>query len=317
MLTAYQLTNGRLARVTDGDAVQDAVWIDLLNPDPQETAQVTALGLAVPTLAEMEEIEISNRLYRATGADYMTVVLPGFSDSAAPVSGPVSFILSEARLITVRHHAPRPFLTYPERADKSAAGCASADHVFVGLIEEIIARLADLLEGAGKTLDRLSSDVFGTHDGRNPDDLRAVLQEIGRQGELLGRVRLGLLTVERALSFFEQTLSRGSKALRGVVAGGQRDIDALGVHADFLSTRISLIDDATLGMINLQQNATVRIFSLVAVLFMPPTLVASVYGMNFAHMPELSRTWGYPAALAGMVASAVLTYWFFKWRRWL
>ncbi|MHC0052605.1 magnesium transporter CorA family protein [Actibacterium sp. D379-3] len=316
MLKAYR-QNGNGVQPLKDAVLADAIWIDLYRPDADEVRAVAALGHAVPSLDEMEEIEISNRLFREAGADFMTVVLPGLTEADTPLAGPVSFILSEQRLITVRHHAPRPFDTFPDRADKTATGTGSAEHIFLGLMDEIIARLADLLEGVGKALDGLSARVFGGDGYHQHGKMRAVLQEIGRQGELLGRVRLGLLTVERALSFYDQTLDSGDAALRAVVKGAQRDISALGVHADFLSSRISLIDDATLGMINLEQNATVRIFSIVAVLFMPPTLVASVYGMNFRFMPELAHPWGYPAALIVMVASALVTYLFFKWRRWL
>lgn len=317
MLKAYRQNGKGLQLLEVGAPLEAALWIDLYKPQPEQTAAVAALGIDVPTLAEMEEIEISNRLYREEGADFMTVVLPGFNVEKEQVSAPVTFILSEARLVTVRHHAPRPFETFPDRAGKTATGGATPERAFLGLIEEIIGRLADLLEGIGKALDGLSATAFGAGTERRHGALREVLQQIGRQGEGLGRVRLGLLTLERAVSFYEQTLGPGEKALRGVVTAAQRDLDALGVHADFLSSRISLTNDATLGMINLEQNATVRIFSIVAVLFMPPTLVASIYGMNFHFMPELESPWGYPAALLAMVASAALTYLFFKWRHWL
>lgn len=136
---------------------------------------------------------------------------------------------------------------------------------------------------------------------------------------MLGRVRLALLSVERALSHFSQTLGARADAtpLAGIVKGQLRDVQALGVHADFLSGRVTLATDATLGMINLAQNATVRIVSVVAALFLPPTLIASVYGMNFAGMPELDQPWGYPLALGLMLGSAVVTYLYFKWRGWM
>ncbi|MDQ1849106.1 magnesium transporter CorA family protein [Gemmobacter fulvus] len=298
----------------------EALWIDLYRPLPTQVADVAALGLTVPTLADMEEIEISNRLYREAGVDYMTVVLPGLSQSKEPQSGPVTFILSPERLVTVRHHAPRPFETYPERADKSGPGCDRPERVFLGLIEEIIGRLADLLEGVGRGLDQVAGSVYRrAHGPARPDVLQMALEQAGQEGELLGRVRLALLTVERAVSFFGQTLAEreGGGALRPVVKGLMRDIQALEVHADFLAARVALASDATLGMINLAQNATVRIVSVVAALFLPPTLIASIYGMNFVHMPELALSFGYPLALGLMLLSALGTYLFFKWKRWL
>jgi magnesium transporter len=319
MLFAYTHDAGKLQHLPP-QALEQAVWIDLYRPLPPQTEAVVALGLALPTLAEMEEIEISNRLYREGGADYMTVVLPGLSESKTPISGPVCFILSSERLITLRHHAPRPFDTYPERADKVGPGCERPEKLFLGLIEEIIGRFADILEGIGRGLDAVARGIYqGGAEGLRADVLQASLSQVGREGDLLGRVRLGLLTVERAVSFFGQTLADRSNAefLRPLVKGLMRDLQALEVHADFLASRLALTSDATLGMINLSQNVTVRIVSVVAALFMPPTLIASLYGMNFAHMPELQSAWGYPAALMLMLASAGSTYLFFKWKRWL
>jgi magnesium transporter len=319
MLFAYREANGHLERLAPASGIHDAVWVDLYRPLPEQTAAVAALGVEVPTLEDMEEIEISNRLYRENGVDYMTVVLPGLSTTKTPISGPVTFILMAERLLTVRHHAPRPFETYPERADKVGPGCSSPDRVFLGLIEEIIGRLADLLEGAGKALDEVTRSVFQPENGPRSDLLQGALQKVGLEGDLIGRVRLSLLTLERAIGFFTQSIADRSSGeqLRQVMKALTRDIQALEVHADFLSSRVALATDATLGMINLAQNSTVRIVSVVAVLFLPPTLIASVYGMNFAVMPELAQTWGYPAALVMMLGSAVGTYLFFKWKHWL
>lgn len=319
MLHAYRHATGQLVALSPEDALTDAVWIDLHSPRPEEVAAVNALGVEVPTLADMEEIEVSNRLYRENGVDYLTVVLSGHSDGNQPISGPVTFILQAQRLITVRHHRSRPFETYATRADKVGPGCSNGDLVFLSLTEEIIGRLADLLESVGRNLDELSRAAFGG-DQPPPDVLRLALHKLGRDGNLIGIVRLALLTMERALSFFSLSLegrAGGSLALKPQVKSLFRDIQALEVHCDFLSQRLGLASDATLGMINLAQNSTVRIVSVVAVLFSPPTLIASIYGMNFAHMPELGQSWGYPAALGAMLASSLGTWLFFRWRRWL
>lgn len=296
--------------------IANAKWIDLFQPSDEQLAAVTALGITVPTLAEMEEIEISNRLYREDALDYMTVVVPGLTPEGTQMLGPVTFILSESHLITVHHHRVRPFETYPARAERFPSGCSSAERIFLGLIGEVVARQADLLEGIGRVLDMFS---VGLLNGAPPARLQMALAEVGRQGETLGRIRLSLLTLERALSFYDQSLAGQSrdKDLRNIIKGQLRDIESLAVHGDFVSNRVSLAVDATLGMINLAQNSTVRIVSVVAVLFLPPTLIASVYGMNFAHMPELNEAWGYPVALGVMVLSAVGTWAFFKWKNWL
>lgn len=319
MLFAYRHEESRLVRQEPGAALADAVWIDLYRPMPAQVAAMQDFGIEVPTLADMEEIEVSNRLYRHNGTDYMTVVLPGLSETKEPLSGPVTFILTPDRLFTVRHHDPRPFTTYPERADKVGPGCADAHRVFVSLMEEIIGRLADLLEGSGRALDALAQQVYSEAGTTDSAELQAALRRTGREGEQIARVRLSLLTIERAVSFFGQGLvdRQAGNALKGAVKGLLRDLHALEVHADHLSTRVALASDSTMGMINLSQNQTIKIVSVMAVVFLPPTVIASAYGMNFEVMPELEWVWGYPMALGLMLASAVGTYMFFKWRRWL
>jgi len=319
MLFAYVPDGPRLARLAADAGIADARWIDLYRPLPAQEALVQALGIEVPTLADMEEIEISSRIFRENGMDFLTVVLPGKDVEGERVTGPVTFILTSDRLVTVRHHDPQPFTTYPERAAKVGPGVAHPEHLFLSLFEEIIGRQADLLEGVGRTLDGIGRSVYRDGSAATSEVLQRLLMQIGRESELVGQVRLGLLTLELALSFFGQSLPerpRG-KAMMPTVKGLMRDIKALEVHADFLSARVAMVTDVTLGMINLSQNQTIKIVSVVAVVFLPPTVIASAYGMNFAHMPELDWAWGYPLALGLMLASAVGTFLFFKWRKWL
>lgn len=325
MLNAYRYANERLEVMAATDALTDAAWIDLLRPTPPQEAAVRALGFDVPSLAEMEEIEVSNRLYHEGDADYLTVVLPGHDvqlqeKGDGQIMGPVCFILRKDIVITVRHHSPRAFETFPSKAGKTSLGCATPDRIFFGLMEEVIARLADHLESAGRGLDEVTRAIYSPGQrGHQAKDLESALSKLGNEGERLSRVRLALLTLGRALNYVDQLSDHRLNAdgLGLVLKGQVRDIDALEVHADFLSSRLGLASDATLGTINLLQNSTVRIVSVVAVLFMPPTLIASIYGMNFVHMPELAPTWGYPMALGLMVGSAALTWTVFRWRGWL
>lgn len=317
---AYSLQGGRLARNDADRDLADAAWIDLIQPGDAEMARLCDLGVPVPSLAEMEEIELSNRLYREDGMDYMTVMLPGERAGGDRTSMPVTFILSADRLVTVRHHSPRPFLTYPDRAERSTLGCGTPDRLFLGLIEEIIARLADILEGAGRTLDQTTASVFERRAvAAASDRLQAALQDVGREAETMARVRLALLTVERMLAFYTATLEdRPEEArLRAATRAQMRDVQALEVHADFLGGRVSLAVDTTLGLINLQQNNTVRILSVVAALFLPPTLIASIYGMNFTNMPELDQPWGYAFALVLMGGTTLGTWLFLRWKGWI
>lgn len=319
-LRAFCHRDGHLVPLPEGAPLSQALWIDLFRPTEADCAALAELGVEVPSLADMEEIEVSNRLYREGGTDYLTVVLTGHSDANVPLSGPVTFIIDPHRIVTVRHHASRPFETYPNRADKVGPGCANPNQIFLSLSEEIIGRLADLLESAGRSLEQLSRTIYdpGTR-GTRQQRLEVALRVVGRESALLGHVRLALLTLGRALGFYAQTAGErlGDEGLAGAVANLTRDIHALEVHTDFLSARVGLASDATLGMINLAQNATVRIVSVVAVLFSPPMLVASVYGMNFESMPELASPWGYPLALLAMLVSSVGAWAFFRWKNWL
>lgn len=320
MYYAYSIENGRLVRLAAERDVADAAWIDLIQPNDAEIAQLRVLGVPVPSLAEMEEIELSNRLYREDGLDYMTAMLPGERAGGDRISMPVTFILSTDRLVTVRHRSPRPFLTYPERAERSTLGCGTPDRLFLGLVEEIIARLADILEGAGRTLDQTTAAVFERRAvAAASDRLQAALQDVGREAETMARVRLALLTVERMQAFYTATLEDRPEEgrLRAATRAQMRDIQALEVHADFLGGRVSLAVDTTLGLINLQQNNTVRILSVVAALFLPPTLIASVYGMNFTNMPELDEPWGYAFALILMGGTTLGTWLFLRWKGWI
>ena len=319
MLHAYRVNGLKLEPVAEGVSLSAAGWIDLHNPDAAEVDAAQALGIEVPTLEDMEEIEISNRLYRENGTDYMTVVLPGRTDADEPTSAPVTFILTPQQMVTVRHHRLRPFETYPLRADRVGPGCSDQDRMFLSLVEEIIGRLADHLEGAGKALDQVAREVYAEGGSADGASLQSALRRTGREGEAISRVRHALLTMERMLSYFGQTLHEAyrGESLRPLVKGLTRDLQALEVHADFLSSRVQLATDATLGMINLSQNQTIKIVSVVAAVFLPPTLIASIYGMNFRVMPELDWWWGYPLAMGMMLAAAVGTFLFFRWKKWL
>lgn len=319
MLNAYCLASGRLEKMAPGAALDAALWIDLWRPLPTQVEAVQALGVMVPTREDMEEIELSSRLYHEDGRDFMTVVMPGLTPEGEQVSGPVCFILGSDRLVTVRYHAPRPFETFPTRAEKTPVGCTAPDRLFVGLVDEVVGRLADHLETAGRGLDEVTRQATDTREPPHNEMLEAALARVGIEGERISRVRLSLLTIQRMLGYHAVQMgdAKQDHTVKAMLKGLNRDVQALEVHADFLSARVGLATDTTLGLINLRQNATVRIVSVVAVLFLPPTLIASIYGMNFEFIPELALSWGYPAALALMVASAAGSWAFFKWRGWL
>ncbi|MET4127680.1 magnesium transporter CorA family protein [Roseovarius sp. MBR-6] len=318
MITAYAREGEGLRALDNGDATAP-IWIDLYQPDADELALVSGRsGVDLPTRADQEEIEQSSRLYLEDGVPVMTALLPSQAGSEAMQVGPVTFVLRPAQLITIRHHAPRPFTTFPGRADKASLGCASAEAVLVGLLEEIIDRLADITEQTGREIDTISRRLFGAKK-LSTEDHRAALREIGATDTRVMQLRESLMTLERLLGFLAPVFDklRSGKVLRAMLKTHYRDAHTIAEHASYLQQKTALLLDATLGMINIEQNAIIKIFSVVAVAFLPPTLVASSYGMNFVHMPELEWTLGYPMALGLMVLSAAVPLWFFRRRGWL
>ncbi len=324
MIQGYETYNGRL-RVLE-DALHDlggAIWVDLVSPTAEEEKLLeTRLGLDIPTREEMEEIEVSSRLYYEEGAAFMTAQLPARTDTDDLLMAPVTFVLSGDKLITVRYHEPRAFKTFPQRAAKVSLGCTNGEAVLVALLEAIVDRLADILERAQRDVDAISHAIFDIEVGTRSDEtqnLNQVLHEIGRKGDLSSNIRDSLLSLQRLAGFFGQltTQRRSDKDLRGRVKTLSRDVQSLTDHSSFLSQKITFLLDATLGMINIEQNTIIKIFSIAAGVFLPPTLIASIYGMNFVYMPELKWPLGYPLAFVLMVLSALLPYWYFKRRGWL
>lgn len=322
MIQGFALSqDGRLLPVDAPLETADRViWFDMVNPDAaEETAVERVLGIDVPTREEMEEIEDSSRLYTENGAAFMTALLPSQIDAEVPVMGPVSFILTGGRLVTLRYHEPRAFLTFPPRAEKTSLGCTSGETVLIGLLEAIVDRLADILEKVGRDIEKLSQDVFrrGSAAPGQAGDYRRVLQSVGRIGDYLSNALDSLVSLERLITFLGTIAAQSAKETRARIKTLSRDTRYLSDHASFLSQKINFLLDATLGMISIEQNAIIKIFSVAAVIFLPPTLVASIYGMNFEVMPELGWLLGYPFALGLMVASAVLSFWVFKRQGWL
>ena len=322
MIVGYVPDDGRLRSVPDAMAsFASVVWLDLVCPTAQEEAGVEQrLGIGIPTREEMQEIEVSSRLYVEDGGVFMTATLPSRTDSDDLLMGPVTFVLAGGKLITVRYHEPRAFKTFPQRAEKVSLGCTNGELVLVNLLEATSDRIADIVERVEQEIDALSRNVFAAQpESSVRADLRKVLQQIGRKGDLSSHTRDSLLSLQRLAGFLGHVLTQRDvdKELRGRVKTLARDAESLGDHASFLSQKITFLLDATLGMIAIEQNNIIKIFSIAAGVFLPPTLIASIYGMNFHAMPELSWAYGYPLAGALMLVSALLPLWWFKRRGWL
>ena len=299
-----------------------AAWYDLHNPTPEEDRWVgESLGIDLPSREEMQDIEPSARLYKEGGAEFMTMTAMTRLDTDEPAKSPITFVIRENILVTVRYTDPKPIQLFLARAMKPAGMMpGGGEVVMLGLIEAFIDRLAQVLENASDEIDGISHEVFRGQGGKPPrQDLQSTIERIGRKGELLTLARESLLSILR-LTSFHQAGGEGKKAnaaIRQELKTLQRDATALADHAAYLSNKVNFMLDATLGLINLQQNQIIKIFTVASVAFLPPTLVASVYGMNFADMPELSWSFGYPLAVGVMVCSAVLPLAYFKRRGWL
>jgi magnesium transporter len=302
---------------------ENAVWIDLVSPTVEEDRAVERLaGIAVPTREDMQEIEISSRLYIENGARYMTATLMCAADSDSPRVSPITFILAKHRLVTVRYDSPKPFLLVENKLARGVAPGTTGEMVLLELLDAVIDRCADILERAGADVDAVSREIFEPdpalrtgHAKRYSD----ILITIGRKGDLVSKVRESLVSIGRLVTFVtaESDGVKWSKEMRAQLKTMQRDVGSLTDHASYLSNKITFVLDAMLGVVNLEQNNIIKLFSVMAVVLMPPTLIASIYGMNFKIMPELNWEHGYPMALGMMLCAAIGPYLFFKWKKWL
>jgi magnesium transporter len=322
MIVGYASEGGRLHPVGNPlAALSGLVWIDLLNPTADEETTLEAqLGVDIPTREEMHRFEVSGRLYKEDDAIFMTATLPARTDSDDLLMAPVAFVLTAGKVVTVRYHEPRAFRTFPQRASESNLGCAHGETVLVALLEATVDRITDIFERAEEEVDAISRAIFRNDQPQAASrDLMGTLQLIGRKGDLCSNLQLAVLSLQRLSGFFGQMLAErpDGKDVRRRVKTLEHDLQSLSDHGSFVSQKITFLLDATLGMVNVEQNNIIKIFSIAAGVFLPPTLIASVYGMNFSFMPELRWQYGYPLAWLLMLASALIPLWFFKRRGWL
>jgi magnesium transporter len=292
---------------------QDALWLDLLSPTrDEELAVEDALGLELPTREEMREIEPSSRLYQAHGATYMTATLLARRDDDGRTDAPVTFVLAKGLLITIRYAELKAFDLFAERAH--SLDVASSSSCLFNLLDAVVERLADLLEHTGEAVETVSAAIFSRPKGAQ---FEALLTDLARAQSLTSMTRNSLVSLARLFSFatLAPEIAADPECLAHLKTL-QRDGQSLTEHAGFQSSHIAFLLDAALGLINIEQNGIIKFFSVAAVILMPPTLVASVYGMNFHHMPELSWEIGYPMALGMMAVSAIVPILWFKRRGW-
>lgn len=328
MLKIYSPCEGGATCVTDSTHEMlpaGAAWIDLINPTREEELFVErAIGIEVPTPDEMVEIEPSSRLYTENGAIFLTANLVTGLSKHDPKSTAVSFVLTPAHLITIRYADPKVFETFSAHVARAELVGADPATTLVNLLEAIVDRLADSLEGIGAEMDNISRSTFrrGGVDGNKQQRmttaaLQVLLGRIARAQDGISKARDSAVSLARLVGYLIFALKKNGSGAREQLKSLSRDLASLTDHATYLGSNIVFLLDAALGLVSIEQNTIIKSFSIAAVIFLPPTLVASLYGMNFEVMPELQWQYGYPFAVGAMILSAVLPYLFFKARGWL
>jgi magnesium transporter len=325
MITAFATRGARLEKLDLTERhLSEALWIDLEAPtDAEEDAVEAALGIDIPTREDMQEIEVSSRIYREAGALFLTAQIIASPETREAELAPVTFVVLPGRLVTVHYHHPRSLGYFADWAARHDTALDSGLDALMGLLEAIVDRLADILEGEARQHELLSRAIFAAHrPSGKADTLQAVLQRIGRAEAMNGKVNESLATILRLLTYLTSTPeTAGGPCLQPrqlpIALAQLQDLRSLREVAAAQSEKVRFLLDATLGVINIRQSDVIKIFSVVAFVFLPPTLIASIYGMNFQHIPELDWTWGYPMALGLMVLSALVPYLIFRWKKWL
>ncbi len=322
MIRLFNGADGQLSEVEglDDEMAAKATWIDLVEPTSEDRERLAAhLDVDLPSYHDMLEIEASSRLFVADNAVYMTTPVLAQAETETPTMGPLTFVLTEKVLITLRYIHPRSVDLFVERARRKPALCATSLDAFAGLVDTLVDRMADVLEVVGAQIDAMSREVFVDRAGgtSTPPDLQRVVQAVGRAGDLISKSRDSLAGFARIIPFLNVSHIHLSHAQKSLLKIATRDIRSLTDHADFQTQRATFLLNASLGLIDREQNDIVKTLTVAATAFLPPTLIASIYGMNFSVMPELSWRFGYPLALLLMITSALLPLWYFRRRGWL
>ncbi|MBE9609147.1 magnesium/cobalt transporter CorA [Chitinilyticum piscinae] len=320
MLNAFVLSAGRLMQVpalTPDDLKRpEVLWVDMVDPTDEERELVQRVfRLELPEDEELLDLEESARCYMDdNGLHISSFFLHNDGEESSNVT--VSFLLNEGRLLTIRQEELAVIRLFRLRARVQPGFVTTAQDILLAIYDAAVEYDADVLEEIYAKLDEVSRRVLDRTREMTDELMGEALAELAGHEDTNGKVRLDLMDTRRALSFLLRSRTLGSEQennLREIL----RDLESLNNHSAFLFEKINFLMDAVMGLINLAQNKIIKIFSIASVVFLPPTLVASIYGMNFAHMPELAETWGYPAALVLMVISGIAPYWFFKRKGWL
>lgn len=325
MIKAYRSNCEAISLSSDRELTHiadDIIWIDLINPHRDEEKHVeTLLGTELPTREDLKDIEPSSRLYKEDDNVFMTASLVWKADSSDPQLTDVAFILAGNRLVTIRYAEPKSFNLFIAAITRTPHEIASGVVLLLKLLETIVDRTAEIIENSVIGIDHVAKGIFGGEarsKRKAPRYLEDKIAEIASFHRLASKVRDSLTSLARMQSFLQATsVVHQDKDAREMGASISRDIHSLSEHVSYISGNLTFLLDASLGIINVEQNAIIKIFSIASVVFLPPTLVASIYGMNFAHMPELQWSYGYPLAIFVMLISAIIPFIVFRWKGWL
>ncbi|MDR9836207.1 MULTISPECIES: magnesium/cobalt transporter CorA [Herbaspirillum] len=320
MINVFVLQNGRLSQVnidSRTDLEQAApVWVDLTEPNDEERAWVKSIyGVTLPDEDEFSDIEASARYFEAENGDLhlrTDFLFEGDDDSSSTMT--VAFILARNILFSVHAEDLPVFRLVRMRARSRPGSIGDYRDVLLDLYETDAEYSADALEGIYQKLEAVSTSVL--KKSLSDQAAAEVLNTIAHEEDLNGRIRRNMMDTRRAVSFLMRGRLLSSEQFedaRQIL----RDIESLDGHTAFLFDKINFLMDATVGFININQNKIIKIFSVASVAFLPPTLIASIYGMNFKVMPELDWVVGYPLAILMMIGSAIAPFWYFRRRGWL
>jgi magnesium transporter len=300
----------------------DTLWIDIFTPSHEEEISVEQqLGIQIPSREEVWKNQALNRMYQDEDIAYMTAALITKGEAVHPQTSAVTFILAPSYLLTMRYIMPTSFQMFSSRIQRSPQKFKTGVHVLEALLEEVITRVAHNSEVVVEGLDQLSHNIFGETSLGGPvkntsQAMAVVLKRLGTFADLNSKISESLHSLGRLLTFFKQVNNDDhvtERNIRMLIT----DVMSLTQQTAFLSDKITFQLDATLGMINVEQNMIIKIFSVASVFFLPPTLISSLYGMNFELMPELHWHYGYPFAVTMMALCAIIPFVYFRRKGWL
>lgn len=312
MLRAFELHENRLHRLESEASVASAIWLDLVEPeDADRDRLLRELGQELATRPELEDIEATARFFE--DEDGLHIHTFFFYNEETAGNSTVAFTVRDGRLFTLRERELPAFRLYRMRARKQLLIDGNVFEVLLDLFETKIEQLADTIENIYSDLEALSRVIL---DGKQDEEFQRSLAQLAEQEDLGWKVRLCLMDTQRAINF----LLRKVRLPAGQIEQAReilRDVESLLPHNESLFQKVNFLMQAAMGFINIEQNRIIKIFSVIAVVFLPPTLVASAYGMNFHRMPELDWAYGYPMSIGMMVLAGLAPYVYFKRKRWL